>query len=217
MATHDDHREEMPSSGLRAEVGSGSPHGSEMNCPFCRRVMDVEYYDVNGTAVCPECEPDVREVLLGASGAPLRVTRALIAGVLAGVVGSAVFGWVSTDLRGWLAGFEVGIASLFSGWIVGRGVRWGARKRGGLPYQILASAITYLAVTQWLVYLNVKESHGWSDVASLVLQGLQRPFEGTWDVYHILRLLIIGFGVYEAWTLNRKAEIRVTGPIRVTT
>ena len=75
----------------------------------------------------------------GSSGG--RAVRALGAGLGAAFIGSLVYFLVSA-----LTGYEFGLIAIAVGWGVGMAVRWGSNGRGGKGYQVLAVALTYLAI-----------------------------------------------------------------------
>jgi hypothetical protein len=101
---------------------------------------------------------------------------------------------------------------------VARGIRKGARSLGGLPYQILAVSITYLCIAANYapdIYLKLRP-RGMPSIELIVgtvLYSLGVPFFG--GAKNILGIIIIGFGLYQAWRMTGKAKLPLSGPYRV--
>ena len=62
-------------------------------------------------------------------------------GLGAGIAGAAIYYGVMA-----IANLEIGIVAILLGYMVGYGVRRGARGRGGRRFQVLAAALTYASV-----------------------------------------------------------------------
>ena len=193
----------------RADYGGANPQG--VVCAFCREAVTTEYYDINGTPVCDECEPAVREAWMGGTGASVRAVRAATAGLAAAVAGGAIYGGVA-----FYSGYEIGLIALVVGLMVGHAVRWGAEKRGGLGYQLWGCLLTYLGVTQWVtVATALREDLTLFQIFEVAKAAFMLPVTAGFGGSQLIGLLIIGIGVYEAWALNRKVPFRITGPLRV--
>jgi hypothetical protein len=112
-----------------------------------------------------------------------------------------------------LSGYEIGIIAIAVGWLVGKGVRWGSGGRGGPLYQALAIGLTYLAIVATYIGMALK---GFSaDEASppiliILIVGLALPFLAGFQ--NIIGLVIIGIGLYEAWKINRRVPLAISGP-----
>ena len=81
-----------------------------------------------------------------------RVVRAVGAGLGAAFIGSLVYFLVSA-----LTGYEFGLIAIAVGWGVGVAVRWGSNGRGGRRYQVLAAALTYLAIVSTYIPPIIEE------------------------------------------------------------
>jgi hypothetical protein len=195
------------------------------------------YYAANGATVCERCKCDIEaRFTAGSSGG--RVIRALGAGLGAAFVGSLVYLLVSAG-----TGYEFGLIAIAVGWGVGMAVRWGSNGRGGKGYQVLAVALTYLAIVSTYIPPIVQEilkpvaveeeavsasavNADLSAVADSKNSTMRDLFLGSVScsrrrrcaisrgVENIISLVIIGIGLWEAWKLNRFQEFTVTGPIR---
>ncbi len=239
----------------KAEVTEES--AGTLACHACQRHLYDVYYEVDARPTCEMCRFEIENERSRGSGAG-RFARALFAGGLAGLVGAGLYYAVLA-----LTGYEVGLVAIVVGFLVGFGVRWGSRGRGGRPYQVLAVAITYVAIVSTYVPFLFEEiqkmeateaadatppgatrevaSETPAEVAvvpvaaegtagleeegeittgqalgALALFGLfvlAIPFLGGFE--NILGILIIGFGLYQAWQINRHQAFLVEGPFRV--
>jgi hypothetical protein len=103
--------------------------------------------------------------------------------------------------------------------MVGGAVRAGSRGRGGWLYQGLAMFLTYGSIVSSYVPDLLKEqpeSAGFSRlllVALIFVFAFAVPFLGGFQ--NVIGLIIIGIGLYEAWKLNRRVELTLSGPYRV--
>ena len=108
-------------------------------CAHCKRSIERTYFKANGHIVCPNCR--IGLATPPKPGGGLRFWRALGLGVLAGVVGGAI--WFAVRAA---TGYEIGFIAIIVGLLVGGAVRRGANARGGWGYQILAMLLTYLTI-----------------------------------------------------------------------
>jgi len=106
-----------------------------------------EYYTLGEAVHCPRCEDGARELLAKGPGL-VGCVRAFGFGGIAATVGAGIWAAVTQ-----LTGYELGIIAIAVGWLVGVAVRSGSRGVGGVPYQVLAIAFTYLAVVATYVPL----------------------------------------------------------------
>lgn len=199
----------------RAEFDQAAP--AAVACAACKRPIEGDYYEINGTVVCEPCRDAIEGQLRGGSGFA-RFLRASAFGTIAAAVGAlayAVFIWAS--------GLDFALVSILVGYLVGRAVRAGSRNRGGLTYQILAVVLTYLAVG--VTYAAVELSQ--EDPADLLALRsnpliLARSFlratveSPVLQVRHsVISIAIIGFALWQAWKMNQRLRLVVTGPYRV--
>jgi hypothetical protein len=109
-------------------------------CTACQAPIDNEYYDVNGRVACARCRAALEAWAETPAGVgPL--ARAGLFGLGAAIAGALIYYAVLA-----VAHLQVGIIAILTGYIVGRAVRIGARNRGGLRFQVLAAALTYISV-----------------------------------------------------------------------
>jgi hypothetical protein len=132
---------ESPSDGAELQFERAEfAEPTELSCTFCKVPIGDAYFDVNGHVTCATCRDRLRAVH-GAGVDVRRLGGAALLGLVAAVVGSAV--WYAVRV---LTHLEIGLIAIGIGLAVGTAVRRGARGRGGLPYQVLAVALTYLAI-----------------------------------------------------------------------
>jgi hypothetical protein len=126
----------------RAEFG-GQP--ASQTCAACQQPIADRYFDVNGQITCPTCRETIASTFEKDPGwtAPF---IALGAGLAGGLVGALLYYAVLK-----LTGYEIGLIAIVVGLVVGRAVRWGSGGRGGRVYQVMAVAITYLAIVSTYV------------------------------------------------------------------
>lgn len=167
-------------------------------CGACGQTLTTEYYEANGTIVCAGCCDALRAV--GTAGTSLtRGTRALGAGAAAALAGSILYYAILA-----ISGYEFGLIAVVVGMAVGKAVNWGAHGRGGWRYQVMAMALTYLAIVSSYVPLIVSEmrkqpatveaSTGRDESASQAAQNHaadEAPLTGTRAIAAIA--LLIGF------------------------
>lgn len=221
----------------RAEFGTAAPSQQKQTlCDSCRKPIVQSYYTAERRVICSNCREAVESAANSWSG--VRFARAFAAG-LAAAIGGAIVWWA---VRHYLE-LQAGIISIGIGIAVGRAVLWGSRNRGGVAFQILAVLLTYFAVAGNYIPDIVEQARdeakqtdaaakakpatanadaasgvGLSDFAlaigALLLVAAAVPFmQGGAS---ILGLLIIGFGLINAWKIPRRRELGISGPFAVT-
>ena len=189
--------------------GSGSPV-----CARCRAAIAAAYYEVNGHVVCADCKE-----ILGrdpAGSAPARLLRAGAFGLGAAILGAGLYYAILAA-----TGYEIGLVAIAVGWLVGRGVQKGSNGAGGWAYQTLAVGLTYLAIVSTYVPFIVKSGapasatagHFAVGILALIAVAAAAPFLA--GVENVLGLMIIGFALYQAWKMNRRVPLAISGPYAV--
>jgi hypothetical protein len=207
----------------------------DLQCSTCATPFHDHYYEANGQTVCERCRYEVeREFAIkpGAAG----FTKAFGAGLGAAAVGAGIYYAVLA-----LTGYEFGLIAILVGFMVGSAVRWSSRGRGGWAYQSLAIVLTYMAIVSTYIPLMIQEmtknptveaaataapgtttkesqeefSLGAFVVGVMVLFALAAALPFFAGIENAIGLLIIGIALYEAWKLNKRATLEITGPYRV--
>jgi hypothetical protein len=220
----------------RAEYAENAPE----RCAACGQALGGSYYEVGGRICCVACQERIVAALAGRPG-PAGFLRAAAAGLGGAAVGSAIFFAVRAatgyqfGLISILVGFLVGKAVHWGcggrgGWpyqtlavlltylaIVSTYVPPildAIKQRQAAPTAATATATAATAgaggagaarrPTPFRALANL--AYGY---ALLLLLAAAVPFMGG---VGILGLIIIAIGLYEAWKLNRRPQLQVTGP-----
>ncbi len=187
------------------------PVAAQVVCASCRQQVVQSYYEIAGTILCSQCR-EKREQALDGWGAG-RFLRATLAGLVVGAAGAAV--WYGVRV---LTEYEIGIIAIAVGYGVGKAVSWGSSGKGGWLYQILAVFLTYSAIVANYVPDIVKGSEVVDPPLMLYIVSFflayAVPFYAGFE--NIIGLLIIAFGLWEAWKFNKRVDAAVTGPYTVT-
>jgi hypothetical protein len=120
-------------------------------CSRCETAL-TEYWAVDGAVLCERCKDEVLEERSSAAGSTARVAKAFGIGSAGMLAGAAVWYAVAK-----FSGYEIGLIAILLGYLVGKGVLLGSGKRGGLGYQLLAVALTYLGIGVGMAPLAYQE------------------------------------------------------------
>lgn len=206
-----------PTPGLqfdRAEF-EGQPASAASSCAACQQALADTYYEVGGAVTCEVCRRRIEAEWNQPADFGARVgrfARAALFGTAAAAAGCGLY-YLVLALTGW----HIGLIAIVVGLMVGSAVRAGCRARGGWLYQALAIVLTYSAIVLSFIPEVLKElPANESGPAEAVVRAIVivvlvyvLPFMGG---VGFLGILIIGFGLYEAWKLNKKQTLQITGP-----
>jgi hypothetical protein len=214
------------------------PSAAAVSCVFCKKPVGESYYEINGQITCNACRQECEKAISGGSGSA-RFFKALFLGLVAAIVGAAI--WYAVTV---LTGYELGLIAIVVGLLVGFAVRKGSEGRGGWVYQLLAILLTYSAIVSTYVPPMLKsideENAKQASLAASVQGGnsasqeiapeakavkfflkvailfafsFALPFLAGFE--NAIGLLIIGFALYEAWQINKRTRIQITGPYQL--
>jgi hypothetical protein len=210
-------------------------------CAFCAMPLFSTYYEVNGKTACEPCRERAEQESGGGAGAG-GFLRAALAGCAAAALGSGLYYGVRA-VTGYEIGFVSIIVGVLVGGAVrwgtkGRGGRAYQVLAVFLTYMAIAS--TYLPAVVQQIQKDVK-SHD-AKVHADTLAGKPAPppsrleslpksvgfLLGIAFIFVFLAampilvgfkspifLLIVGFGLWEAWKINRRRALAITGPLQV--
>jgi hypothetical protein len=205
-------------------------------CRFCGNQIAGEYYRVNGQMACSNCGQQVRDGVPKDSHAAY--TRAALFGLGAAVVGSILYGLITTSLN-----FTIGYFALGVGWMVGAAMKKGSNGMGGRRYQITAALLTYLAISAAGVPILIHEINkdvdqknqqlaaqaqpgeqvqqvhmNWSKVQGLLIEyAVASPFmELQEGVSGLIGLVILFVGLSIAWRMMAPRPLELDGPYSIT-
>jgi hypothetical protein len=100
---------------------------------------------------CQRCTEQVQSRL------PKDSHSAFVRGILFGV-GGAIIGLILYSAFGIITGLEIGYVSLAVGWLVGKAMKKGSNGIGGRRYQIVAIALTYIAVSLSAIPIGISQA-----------------------------------------------------------
>lgn len=182
-----------------------------LSCAACKVPITDEYFQANGQTVCPACRAQIAQ--FGDAGSKVgRMARASLVGVGAAFAGFLLYWGILA-----VTGYELGLIAIVVGWLVGAGVRWGSNQRGGLFYQLMAVALTYISICGSYVPMIAKELSADAPYLVKLIVAIPlswaAPFLAGFE--NVIGWIIIGIGLWQAWSMNRKVEIEVRGPFKV--
>jgi hypothetical protein len=183
-------------------------------CGYCNQPLDGTYYQINGRAACQRCHAQLM-ASLEKHGPVVSFVVATVFGVVAAALGGLL--WYGVRV---FANSEWGIIAIAVGFAVGFAVRKGSNNRGGPLYQALAILITYLGICAQYIPDIVGELRDRPDaptglVAAIAIGVLALAYPFLGGIQNVIGILIIGFALYEAWKLNKRVPLAVSGPFRV--
>ncbi len=152
-----------------------------MRCVRCEAALTTEYYDLNGRSLCAACRDQAAADLAIRPG-PLGFLKSVAGGVAGAIVGAGIYFAVLK-----ITNYELAIIAILVGWLVGKGVHWGAGGRGGLAYQCLAVFLTYMAIVSTYIPLIItsyreqaqKEAAGADGKAAAAVKPVNAPATAT--------------------------------------
>jgi hypothetical protein len=186
-------------------VDAVKPVGSAP-CAECRGPIVNTYYEADEGVICAACQARLSAgaAVDATSG---RLSRAFAFGSAAAVLSAAIYFALLLSL-----GREVSLALLLVGFTIGKAVRAGARGRGGRRAQWLALALTYFTIVATYVPFVLKGS-ATNDLGALLLLAVAAPVLEGLD--HGLTLIMIAIALGQAWRINRRVDMKITGPFHV--
>jgi len=121
-----------------------------VQCAECHELLRTEYFSIGDRIVCERCRRLIEKQAEPPKGVKPLV-RACLFGLGAGIAGAAVYYAVLA-----ITHFEIALVAILIGYMVGAGVRKGARGRGGLRLQIMAVALTYTSIAMAYVPIAIQ-------------------------------------------------------------
>jgi hypothetical protein len=217
----------------RAQYADSPPAAA---CGVCQSPLSTAYYEVNGHTVCEGCSYSLREPPHGSRAG--RVLRATVAGALAALAGAILY-WAILALSGYEFGLIAIVVGVAVGKAVRWGSRgrggWAYQTLAiVLTYMAIVSAYVPMIVSEIVKQKPAVQAAAASSssaptparaddrnvdagigpvflaVAALLLIACIAPFAA--GAQNIVGLIIIGIGVYQAWKLNKRQPLVITGP-----
>lgn len=191
------------------------------HCRICNRLLDAEFYRVNGQMACKICALQASEGQPTDSHAAF--LRGLALGVVAAIVALAVYAGFTIVTHIYLGYLALGV-----GWFIAKAIMKGSNGLGGRHYQIAAALLTYasIALAEIPIALNhiLKSPDVHIDLATLLIhfwprllwRGLASPFLDLQNAFHgIIGLFILFIGIRIAWTMTAAKPLAVDGPYSI--
>jgi hypothetical protein len=222
----------------RAEF-AGAPEAAA--CALCGSAIHDAYYQVNEQVACEKCRWRV-ETERASGSAPGRFVKAALFGTLAGALGAALY-YAVRALTGYEFGLIAVVVGFMVGGAVraGSARRGGAPYQILAMFLTYASIVsTYVPwILDGLRSADAEQTEAASAPAAaatgakaaapasspsaalpapvLVAIGFVLAFAAPFlmGFQNIIGLVIIAIGLYEAWKINKKATLAITGPFRI--
>jgi fermentation-respiration switch protein FrsA (DUF1100 family) len=209
-------------------------------CANCRQQIVQSYYELNGKFICSNCRHAITQGLSDGSRG-VRIGRALVAGLGAAVAGAVVW-WGVRRLTGYEVGLisiGIGIAvgkavrwgsSRRGGWayqLLAILLTYGAVTMNYIPDVVQGFVESEQKQTAPTAKPLVQKASAAAPAAkegirigvlllgigSIVLIAAAVPF--LHGAENIIGILIIAFGLYEAWKINKRTPLTFSGPFSV--
>lgn len=227
----------------RAEQTGAPGAAGPISCKVCGSLLPDQYYVVNGNIVCKNCRFTVEEEW-NRGGAAGRLGKALVLGILA-TIGCAILWYAVIKLTGYELGILAIVVGFVVGGAVRKGSngRGGWRYQAlaiFLTYTAIVTSYVPLIIEEAVSQRNAQITKTASDstvavsadstaasldkvgpggiaLAIVLFLGFIYAMPFLAGIQNVLGILIIGFALYEAWKLNRRMELSVSGPHQVST
>ena len=228
------------STDLQFEHAQFDGSGPDRGCKVCSAGLSDAYYEVNGHTVCERCCGQLRDQ--GPTGSRAgRVLRATAAGAGAALAGAVLY-WAILAATGYEFGLIAIVVGVAVGKAVHWGSRgrggWAYQTLAMvLTYLAIVSGYVPIIVKEIIKDKPAAQTQSTAAVipasttgqsaqpapgaaeglgaialalGALLLIACAAPFLA--GVQNIIGLVIIGIGMYQAWKLNRRVPLVITGP-----
>ena len=138
--------------------------GTARTCAQCATPITDRYYTLGPHVLCESCHLAFQNVRAPGNAAS-RFFGAAALGTVAAAIGCALWMLVTE-----LTGYEIGLIAIAVGYLVGMAVHVGARRVGGVAYQLLAVFLTYSAIVMTYVPMIANQF--------MATEGVQQEVEG---------------------------------------
>lgn len=196
-----------PSKDLDFETADFQDQGqATASCVVCKTPIATSYWEANGQLVCERCRHALEQEFGGKVGAGLYLRGALLGGGAA-LVGAIGWNVMREELKS-----EWGIIAIAIGWLVGKAVSIGTRRRGGPPARAMALGFAYLAMTSPYLLGELLGAPPGEEAAAFG-RALIGPF--TEGFSNIIGIAILAFGLLQAWQTSAPVSLEIRGPFRL--
>jgi len=197
---------------IPASAGVSSTSGGIQTCSVCTNPFSTAGGNGNYIRekwVCDSCQPTAKQKAAGApvaSAGDGEFVTSVVFGVVAALAGLGLYAGFTIVTH-----FYLGYVALLVGWLIAKAMMVGSKGVGGTKYQVVAVALTYLAISLAAVPILImtysERADGsqidWaSHIGQLAFYGLFSPFLRLQaGLSHILGLVILFVGLRIAWRL----------------
>ena len=185
--------------------GAGVGGGAAV-CAQCRGPLGDSYWKWQQHIVCTRCRDGLARGLR-AVHSPVRFAKAVLFGGGIALACGAAYAVLVVAFKG----TQFALVTIGIGFVVARVVRKASGGIGGTRFQVLAVALTYVASTMGYLPNIWNGLNGSSPVWAIGVM-LAAPFLTVRE--SPIGLLIVGFGLWEAWKLTRGVPLQIEGPFR---
>jgi len=180
-------------------------------CAFCAKDLKESYFEVNNKTACEACKTMLFKLF--AEGSDWKYfLPALVYGLGASALGCLIYYAITAA-----TGYEFGLIAVVVGFMVGNAVRKGSRGRGGWVYQTLAILLTYTAIVFTYTPYLMKAVRTHTAVGWVVMLGVILAIPFLSGIKNVMGLFIIAIALYEAWKLNKRPALQISGPFHIAT
>jgi hypothetical protein len=179
-------------------VPAGTP------CADCAQPITSQFLVRNGDTICLPC----RERMNGS------FREALALGLAASVASIGLY-YLIYAVTGMLMAkpYRFVFIAVIAGVLVGSGVRRGARASSLLRYRWLSVVLTYVAIVATYAQA-LAEMPGVTSVFDAALRALYLPLVMIVGQKNLVTLVLLGFGLHEAWKFSAPPYVHVEGPFQ---
>jgi len=135
-----------------ADAGPAAARG--VVCQSCGMAIRTTYFSLGEASICGLCRAKFVTALNDSQSWP-SFAKASLYGLAAAIAGAIIYYGVIA-----ITEYEIGLVAILIGYMVGFAVRKGALGFGGRRYQVLALALTYLAISLAYVPLAFRPAPG---------------------------------------------------------
>ncbi len=154
---------------LEFERAEKAAHSAPV-CAQCETPITDRYFTLGSHVLCESCHLAFQNAKAPGNAAS-RFFGAAALGTIAAAIGCALW-MVVTELTG----YEIGLIAIAVGYLVGMAVHVGARRLGGVTYQLLAVFLTYTAIVMTYVPIIASQLNASEESQ----QGMESARSGDW-------------------------------------
>jgi hypothetical protein len=185
-------------------AGTGAP--TVTPCASCKGPLGDSYWRWQQVIVCGRCRDGIA-ARLADSQSNERLAKAILTGGATALACGIAYATLELALH-----VRMAIATIGIGYVVARVVRNASSGIGGTRYQVVAAALTYVAATMGYIPEIWSGPSEAANPLKILARMLAAPLLNATE--SPIGLLIVGFGMWEAWKLTQGVPPLLEGPFR---